>query len=100
MMACMQTGESISRFLVRLGYFPNEVSGQMAHYMAHLLHLLNVEDEEALISYYGLFGHERLALDDIAKSRNMPPENMIAVIDNCLHKLEITPEWQMMKSII
>jgi len=96
----MQTGKSISQFLVRLGYSPNEVSGQTAHYTMHLLHLLTVEDEEALISYFGLFGHDRLSLDEIAERREMSPEDMMAVIDKCLRKLEITPEWQMMKQTI
>lgn len=100
MRVCMQTGKSISRFLVRLGYFPNEVSEQMEHYMMHLLHLLTIEDEDALISYFGLFGHERLSLDEIAESRKISPEDMMEVIDKCLRKLEVTPEWQMMKQTI
>ena len=71
---------------------------EQEHQMEHLLALLFPEDEEAVLHYYGLLGHQRLALDDIARERGEQPEETMAVIDKCIRKLAVTPEWQMIKS--
>ena len=65
--------------------------------MEHLTALLNPDDEEALLHYYGLFGHERLALQQIAAHRHEAPEQTMATIDRSIRKLAVTPEWQMIK---
>ena len=59
--------------------------------------LLEPDDEEALLHYFGILGHEQLALDEIARSNHLSPETMMERIDNCLRKLAVTPEWQMIK---
>lgn len=86
--------KELHSFLVRLGYFSDEVSEQMQHYAAHLLHLLSVPDENAVMAYFGILGAERKSLAEIAKERNMAEDVMIEHIDKCLRKLAVTPEWQ------
>ena len=39
-------------FLVRMAYTPEDISHDTEHGMEHLLHLLEPEDEEAVIHYY------------------------------------------------
>ena len=87
-------------FLVRMAYTPDAVSHGTAHGMEHILHLLGPEDEEALISYYGLFGTAPMSLDEIARSRGMSQEDMMAAMDRCIRRMAVTPEWQMMKQKI
>ncbi len=92
--------KELQSFLVRLHYNPDCVSHQVAHYIEHLTHLLTVDDEEALLHYFGILGHEQLSLKEIADDRQMSTEEMMTQIDLCLHKLAITPEWQMLKQLI
>ena len=89
--------KELQLFLVRLHYQPDAVSHQMEHYLEHLVCLLEPDDEEALLHYFGILGHEQLALDEIARSNHLSPEAMMERIDNCLRKLAVTPEWQMIK---
>ena len=58
--------KGLHSFLVRLSYTPESVSGDIVHAMEHIMHLLTPEDEHAVTGYYGLFGMERIALDEIA----------------------------------
>lgn len=88
--------QSLHSHLVRLAY--QGATHEQEHQMQHLLALLLPEDEQALISYYGLFGTPRLALDDIAKARHEAPEDTMAAIDRCIRRLAVTPEWQMLSS--
>lgn len=88
---------SFQTLLVRMGYSPGTVAHDTAHCVEHLLRLLPPEDEEAVTRYYGLFGEERLSLGEIAAMRGLSQEDMMAVIDGCIRKIAITPEWQMMK---
>lgn len=87
-------------FLVRMAYTPEGIDHGTVHGMEHILHLLVPEDEEALIRYYGLFGTERMSLDEIARSRGMSQEDMMAVIDSCIRRIAVTPEWQLIKQKI
>ena len=87
-------------FLVRMAYTPESVSHDTEHGMEHIMHLLVPEDEAAVVSYNGLFGTERMSLEDIARSRNMSEEDMMATIDNCIRKIAVTPEWQLIKEKI
>ena len=91
---------SLHSFLVRVGLNPMSLSPQMEHYLEHLLYLLPPEEEEAVTHYYGLFGSQRLSLQEIAKELELSQEDAMARIDQCVRKLAVTPEWQMMKQIL
>ena len=87
-------------FLVRVGLDPMSLSPQMEHYLEHLLYLLPPEEEEAVTHYYGLFGEAQKSLQEIAKELELSQENAMARIDQCVRKLAVTPEWQMMKQTL
>ena len=87
-------------FLVYIGLNPMSITPQMEHYLEHLLYLLPPEEEEAVTHYYGLFGSERKSLQEIAKELEQSQEDALARIDQCVRKLAITPEWQMLKQTI
>ena len=87
-------------FLVYIGLNPMSITPQMEHYLEHLLYLLPPEEEEAVTHYYGLFGSERKSLQEIAKELELSQEDAMARIDQCVRKLAITPEWQMLKQSI
>ena len=76
------------------------LSPQMEHYLEHLLYLLPPEEEEAVTHYYGLFGCERKSLQEIATDLGMPQEEAMERIDNCIRRLAVTPEWQMLQQIV
>ena len=87
-------------FLVRVGLNPTTISPQMEHSLEHLLYLLPPEEEEAVTHYYGLFGAQRLSLQEIAAELVSSQEDAMERIDQCVRKLAVTPEWQMMKQIL
>ena len=87
-------------FLVYIGLNPMSITPQMEHYLEHLLYLLPPEEEEAVTHYYGLFGSERKSLQEIAKELELSQEDTMARIDQCVRKLAITPEWQILKQSI
>ena len=91
---------SLHSFLVRVGLNPMSLSPQMEHYLEHLLYLLPPEDEEAVTHYYGLFGSERKSLQEIAAELELSQEDTMERIDQCVRKLAVTPEWQMLKQIL
>ena len=88
---------SLHAFLVRIGLNPMSISPQTEHYLEHLLYLLLPEEEEAVTHYYGLFGCERKSLQEIAKELGLSQEEAMDRIDQCVRRLAITPEWQMLK---
>ncbi len=88
---------SLHTFLVRIGLNPMSISPQTEHYLEHLLYLLPPEDEEAVTHYYGLFGCERRSLQEIAKELGLSQEDTMERIDQCVRKLAVTPEWQMIR---
>ena len=88
---------SLHSFLVRVGLNPMSLSPQMDHYLEHLLYLLPPEEEEAVTHYYGLFGSERKSLQEIAAELELSQEDTMERIDQCVRKLAVTPEWQMLK---
>jgi DNA-directed RNA polymerase sigma subunit (sigma70/sigma32) len=92
--------KELHSYLVRVGINPTSVTPQMEHYLEHLLYLLPPEEEEAVTHYYGLFGSERKSLQEIAKELGMSQEDAMARIDQCVRKLAVTPEWQMLKQTI
>ena len=91
---------SLHSFLVRVGLNPTSLSPQMEHYLEHLLYLLPPEEEEAVTHYYGLFGSERKSLQEIAKELKLSQEDTMERIDQCVRRLAVTPEWQMMKQTL
>ena len=91
---------SLHSFLVRVGLNPMSLSPQMEHYLEHLLYLLPPEEEEAVTHYYGLFGAQRLSLQEIAKELESSQEDAMERIDQCVRKLAVTPEWQMLNQIL
>jgi DNA-directed RNA polymerase specialized sigma24 family protein len=92
--------KELHSYLVRIGINSTSVTPQMEHYLEHLLYLLPPEEEEAVTHYYGLFGCECKSLQEIAKELKMSQEDAMARIDQCVRKLAVTPEWQMLKQII
>ena len=92
--------KELHSYLVRIGINPTSVTPQMEHYLEHLLYLLPPEEEEAVTHYYGLFGCERKSLQEIAKELKMSQEEAMTRIDQCVRKLAVTPEWQMLKQTI
>ena len=90
---------SLHSFLVRIGLNPMSINPQTEHYLEHLLFLLPPEDEEAVTHYYGLFGCERESLQDIAKELGLSQEDAMTRIDQCIRRLAVTPEWQMIRQI-
>ena len=90
----------LQSFLIRLGKEPDCVSHKVGHYIEHILHLLSADDEEALKSYFGLFGNAQLSIYDIAKKRGEAAEETMENIDRNLHRLAVTPEWQTIKQFI
>ena len=91
---------SLHSFLVRVGLNPMSLSPQMEHYLEHLLYLLPPEEEEAVTHYYGLFGVQRLSLQEIATELELSQEDAMERIDQCVRKLAVTPEWQMLNQIL
>ena len=87
-------------FLVRIGMDPKSITPQMEHYLEHLLYLLPPEEEEAVTHYYGLFGAQRLSLQEIANELESSQEDAMERIDQCVRKLAVTPEWQMLNQIL
>ncbi len=92
--------KELHSYLVRVGMNPTSINPQMEHYLEHLLFLLPPEEEEAVTHYYGLFGCERKSLQEIAKTLGIGQEDAMAKIDQCVRKLAVTPEWQMLKQTI
>ncbi len=91
--------KELQSFLVQLGMSPDSVGHQKAHYTEHLLGLLVPEDEEAVNHYFGVFGHARMSLHEIASERGLTDEKMMETIDTCLRRLAVTPEWQVISSM-
>lgn len=87
----------LQNFLVQLGKDHHCVSEKVEHYMKHILHLLPVNDEKLLLRYYGLFGNKSVPLAELAHEYDTSEETLVQVIETCLRKLAVTPEWQMVK---
>jgi hypothetical protein len=84
--------QSLHSFLVKMAY--EGATHEQEHQMEHLLALLEPDEEQLLVSYYGLFDEPRLSLDDLAKARHESPDVTMATIDKCVRRLAVTPEWQ------
>lgn len=89
--------KGLQSFLVRLHYTPDCISHEVAHYLEHLFQLLDADDEEAVLHYFGVLGHGQKSLEEIARERGMTQEKAIERIDTCLRRLAVTPEWEVIK---
>lgn len=61
-----------------------------------LLEMLGPIDHDIFVAYYGLFGSPVAVVEQIAKSYRVPTTAIHEIIEKDLHRLAITPEWQMM----
>ena len=91
---------SLHSFLVRVGLNPTAVNPHLEHYLEHLLYQLPPEEEQAVTHYYGLFGSPRLSLQEIAADLEIRQEDVMERMEQCVSKLAVTSEWQMMKQIL
>ena len=91
--------KELQALLVRMHYNPTTVSHQMEHYVSHLVRLLPPADEETLLHYFGILGHEQLSLHQIACDRGEDDETTMDAIDRSLRRLAVTPEWEMLRTI-
>ncbi len=89
--------QELQNFLILLGQHPDQVSHQKAHYIHHLLQLLSLAEENIMKLYYGLDGNKVRSLSDIAAMCGVTEEQMQQVIERCLRRMAVTPEWQSIK---
>ena len=61
-----------------------------------LLTMLGEIDKDIIASSYGILGYERMTSAALAKKHHLTPTVIQEIIDKDLHKLSITPEWQML----
>ncbi|MDY3852204.1 MAG: histidinol dehydrogenase [Prevotella sp.] len=87
-------------FLIRLGKESNCISEQVEHYIEHMLHLLPLDQEKTLQTFYGICQQQQLTLKQMAAEKNMSEEALAQEIAHALRKLAVTPEWQMVKQVI
>jgi DNA-directed RNA polymerase sigma subunit (sigma70/sigma32) len=95
-----QLSEELHEYLLRLGDNPHSVSEKMEHFTKHLLHLLSVSDEDTIKMRYGLFGTEKLSVEDIARIYGNSAADTQQKIEVSLRKIAVTPEWQTIKQLI
>lgn len=61
-----------------------------------LLTMLGEIDKDIIASSYGILGYERMTSVVLAEKYHVIPTVIQEIIDKDLHKLSITPEWQML----
>ncbi len=61
-----------------------------------LIAMLGSMDKDIIDSYYGLFNTPMLSAQQLAFKYHVPEVAINQIIDKDLHKLAITPEWQIM----
>lgn len=82
--------------LTQLGVNPKRYGDTVPEYIKRLLHLLTPDDEQLVISHYGLFGHQAVSLAMLAQTRHIEEEALQGQLISSLRKIAITPEWQML----
>lgn len=82
--------------LTQLGSDPKRYGDTMTEYLKRLLHLLNPDDEQLVISHYGLFGHQATSLATLAQTRHIDEDALRNTLTSSLRKIAVTPEWQML----
>lgn len=61
-----------------------------------LLEMLGPIDKDIIDARYGLFGSPVMPLEQIALRYRVPQSAIQEIIDKDLHRIAITPEWQIM----
>ena len=61
-----------------------------------LLTMLGEIDKDIIASSYGILGYERMTSAAFAEKYHITPTVIQEIFDKDLHKLSITPEWQML----
>ena len=61
-----------------------------------LLTMLGEIDKDIIASSYGILGYERMTSAALSEKYHITPTVIQEIIDKDLHKLSITPEWQML----
>lgn len=61
-----------------------------------LIAMLGSIDKDIIDSYYGLFNAPLLSAQQLAFKYHVPEAAIHEIIDKDLHRLAITPEWQIM----
>ena len=61
-----------------------------------LLTMLGEIDKDIIASSYGILGYERMTSAALAEKYHITPTVIQEIFDKDLHKLSITPEWQML----
>lgn len=61
-----------------------------------LLTMLGTLDKDILDAYYGLFGAAMKPLEQLALKYRVTQDTLRDIISKDLHRLSISPEWQMM----
>ena len=61
-----------------------------------LLTMLGEIDKDIIASSYGILDYERMTSAVLAEKYHVIPTVIQEIIDKDLHKLSITPEWQML----
>lgn len=84
------------RCLIQIAADPKRYGDTMTEYIQRLLHLLSPDDEQMVISHYGLFGHQATSLASLAQARHTDEKALEDTLSSCLRQIAITPEWQML----
>ncbi len=61
-----------------------------------LLTMLGALDKDIIDAYYGLFGVAMMPLEQLALKYRVTQDALREIISKDLHRLSISPEWQMM----
>lgn len=61
-----------------------------------LLTMLGAIDKDIIDAFYGLFGEAVKPVEQLALKYRVPQSAIYEIISKDLHRLSITPEWQMM----
>lgn len=61
-----------------------------------LLTMLGAVDKDILDAFYGLFGAAVVPVEQLALKYRVPQAAIYEIVSKDLHRLSITPEWQMM----
>ena len=91
--------KELHHFLVRLGEHPEQVSDKLKAYIQALLRLLTPADELLIGHYYGLFGCAKETPAQLAARFNTDEETVGKVLQQCLRKIAVTPEWQSIRPL-
>ena len=86
--------EGLLQVLIQLGTKPDEVDHKLAHYIEHIVNLLPPSDDEIFLHSFGLFGHEVMPADKLAKENGLTVEQLLKRVEADVRRLAITPEWQ------